>query len=161
MKAKDIMEPLDLYLYPTDTVRTAIHKMTGPPRPGEKAGVKGLTVLDENKKLVGMLDMLDILKALMPFYMDLSNLSEFAWDGMLERLAERIADKKVSDIMDHVLVTVESEASLMKCAESISKNDLQRLPVVDKEGRVVGIIYLRDLYRIIVKSMVEKNNEEK
>lgn len=161
MKAKDIMEPLDLYLYPTDSIRIAIHKMAETRRSGDRVGVKGLTVLDEDKRLVGMLCMLDILKAVVPFYLDLSNLSEFTWDGMLERLAERIAHKKVSDIMDNVLVTVGSEAPLMECVEHITKNDLQRLPVVDGEGHVVGIIYLRDLYGTIVKSMLKKNTEEK
>ena len=44
-----------------------------------------------------MLSMTDILKAVHPSYMDLMNLSNFTWDGMVESLAKSAASQEDRD----------------------------------------------------------------
>jgi len=158
MKAKDVMEPIRDWLKPDDTIQEAVKKMRITRRGNGLIGVKGMVVLDENGNLVGMLSIKDILKAIIPSYMQLSELGEFAWDGMLEEMAKKIANKSVKEIMTKEVITVEEDAPLMECADIMVKKQLQRLPVVDKEGKVVGMVFIRDLYYAIVDAMFGKED---
>ena len=53
------------------------------------------------------------------------------------------------------VITVPEEAPLMEVADFIVKHNLQRVPVVNKEKKVVGIVYVRDLYYAIVKVLFD------
>jgi len=119
--------------------------------------VKGLPVLNKDGKLVGMLSMTDILKAVHPSYMSLMNLSNFTWDGMVESLAKSVADKKVETVMSKEIFTVKEDDPLMECVDLIIKNNIRRLPVIDKAEKVAGMIYERDVFFAIVKAMLEED----
>jgi len=151
MKARDVMEAIKDALHEDDTIRTAINKMRVATRRTGWFGVKGLVVLDSRSKLVGMLSMEDILQAIVPIYLKQSDLRGFTWDGMLESMALRIADKPISEIMHREVITVPEEAPLMECAELMINRNIHRLPVLDSEGKVSGMVYLRDLYYAITK----------
>ena len=155
MKAKDLMIPIQDYLSPDNTLKEAVNLLRIAKKGEEKVGVKGLTVLGKNGKLVGMLSMTDILKAVHPSYMDLMNLSNFTWDGMVESLAKSAADKKVETVMSKEVFTVKEDDPLMECVDLMIKNNIRRLPVIDKAGKVVGMIYERDVFFAIVKAMLD------
>jgi predicted transcriptional regulator len=157
MKAKDLMIPIQDYLKPDDTLRDAVNLLRFAKRGEEKVGVKGLPVLDEAGKLVGMLSMGDILKAVHPTYMDFMDLGEFTWDGMLEETAKKIADKKVYTLMTKDVITVKEDSSLMDAVDHLIKSNVKRLPVIDKTGKVAGMIYERDVFFAIVKAMLNEN----
>ena len=155
MKAKDLMIPIQDYLGPENTLKEAVNLLRIAKKGEEKIGVKGLPVLDKEGKLVGMLSMTDILKAVHPSYMDLMNLSNFTWDGMVESLAKSAADKKVETVMSKEVFTVKEDDPLMECVDLMIKNNIRRLPVIDKSGKVVGMIYERDVFFAIVKAMLD------
>jgi CBS domain-containing protein len=121
----------------------------------EKVGVKGLPVLDKNGKMVGFLSIGDILKAVFPSYMALMNLGDFTWDGMVEDFARKAACKLVSEVMTTKIVTVPDEAPLMECVDHMLRNNVKRLPVVDQSGKVVGMLYERDVFYEITRAMDE------
>lgn len=158
MKAKDMMVQLEEYLTPQTTLREAVNLLRTAKRGEEKVGVKGLPVLDQKGKLVGMLSMGDILKAVFPSYMAYMELGEFTWNGMVESLAKKAAEKKVEEVMTRNVVTVEEDAPLMECVDHMIKKNVKRLPVIDKSGKVIGILYERDVFFQIVKSMLEENS---
>lgn len=158
MKAKDIMIPLEDYLTPENTLKEAVNLLRTAKRGEERVGVKGLPVLDEKGRLVGMLSMRDILKAVFPFYLSMMDLGEFTWDGMVESLAKKVANKKVKEIMSKQVITVSEDAPLMECIDHMLKHNIKRLPVVNKEGKVVGMIYERDVFFAVTKAMLEENN---
>lgn len=158
MKAKDIMIPLEDYLTPENTLKEAVTLLRTAKRGEERVGVKGLPVLDEKGRLVGMLSMRDILKAVFPFYLSMMDLGEFTWDGMVESLAKKVANKKVKEIMSKQVITVPEDAPLMECIDHMLKHNIKRLPVVNKEGKVVGMIYERDVFFAVTKAMLEENN---
>ena len=110
-------------------------------------------MLDEAGKLIGMLSMGDILKAVHPAYMDLMNLGDFTWDGMVEYIGKKAADKKVETLMTKGCYYGKRRLQpLMECVDHMIKNNVKRVPVLDKEGKVVGMIYERDVFFEIVKS---------
>ena len=157
MKAKDLMIPVQDYLKPDDKLRDAVNLLRTARRGEERIGLKGLPVLDESGKLVGMLSMRDILKAVHPTYMDLMNVEDFTWDGMLEEMAKKLTDKKVFTIMTKDVMTVKEEAPLMDAVDHMIRKNVKRLPVVDKTGKVVGMLYERDIFFAIVKAMLNEN----
>jgi CBS domain-containing protein len=156
MKAKDLMLPIQEFLKPEDTLKDAVTLLKSAKRGEEKVGAKGLPVLDESGKLVGMLSMHDILKSVHPAYMDLMNLGGFTWDGMLEETAKRVAGKKVDTLMTKDVTTVKEDAPLMDAVDHLIRRNVKRLPVVDKDGKVVGMLYERDLFFAIVKAMLNE-----
>jgi len=156
VKVKEIMEPVIDYLSPEETLKDAVNKMRVARRGEKKVGVKGLIVLDEKGNLVGMVSIKDILKTIIPFYMSYTSLGEFTWDGMLEDMAKKVADKRVSEFMTKDVITIDEDAPLMECADMMVKHNLQRVPVVNKDGKVLGIVYVRDLYYALVKTLLDK-----
>jgi CBS domain-containing protein len=155
MKAKDLMIPLQDYLKPDNTIKEAVNLLRIAKKGEEKVGLKGLPVLDTNGKLVGFLSVGDILKAVHPEYLSMMNLGGFTWDGMVEALAKQIAEKKVAVYMTKSVITVKEDDPLMECVDYMIKKGVKRLPVLDKAGKVVGIIYERDVFFAIVKAMLE------
>ncbi|NOY40128.1 MAG: CBS domain-containing protein [Nitrospirae bacterium] len=159
MKAKDIMEPVKETLTPETTLKEAVNRMRVARRGNGRVGVKGMIVLD-NGKLAGIVSIKDILKTIIPSYMNLTELGEFTWDGMLEEMAKKVADRKVEEIMTKDVITVSEDASLMECADHVVKHNLQRIPVLNKEKQVVGIVYIRDIYYAIVQALFDKLDKE-
>lgn len=153
MKAKDLMVPLSDYLSPDNTIEEAVRLLISARRGEKRVGVKGLPVLDASGRAMGMLTMRDILKAVLPSYMSLMNLGDFTWDGMLEEMARRVAGKKIGEIMSREITTVVENAPLMECVDHMIKGHFKRLPVVDASGKVVGMLYERDLFIAITKAM--------
>ena len=77
---------------------------------------------------------------------------------MLEEMAKKVADRKVSEIMTREVISVPDDAPLMECANLMVNKNLQRIPVVNNEQKIVGMIYVRDLYYAIVKALLDKEN---
>lgn len=157
MKAKDLMIPLQEYLKPEQTIKEAANLLRIAQRGEEKIGVKALPVLDRDMNLVGILSIGDILKAVYPSYMYLMELGEFTWDGMVETFIKKAADKKVEELMTQKVITVREDSTLMECIDHMLKNNVKRVPVMNKENRVAGMLYERDVFYAITKSMLNEN----
>lgn len=158
MKAKDIMEPVQDFLSADDTLKDAVNKMRVCRRGDARVSVKGMLVLDKDQKLLGILSIKDILRTMIPSYLSVS-LSEFTWDGMLEDMAKKNSGKKVVDIMEKKIISVPETAPLMECADFFVQHNLQRLPVVNTDKKVVGMIYIRDIYYALVKTLFDDGRE--
>jgi len=158
MKAKDLMMPLQGHLRPENTLREAVNVLRTARRGEDLAGQKGLPVFDGTGKLKGMLSMVDILKAVYPSYLSLMDLGDFTWDGMVESMASKAGEKKVGDVMTKDVITVREEDPLMECIDRMLKYNIKRLPVIDKTGKVMGMIYERDVFNAVTKTMLDANS---
>lgn len=158
MKAKDLMVKPEGHLSPEDSLICAAVKMKNTKRNGESVGVRALPVLEAGGKFIGLVTMGDILKAMMPKYLDLAQLGDFTWDGMVEDLAKKVCRKTVKEMMNTEVITVNEEAPLMSCIDHIIHDHIKRLPVVNDEGRLVGIVYERDVFYAVTRTM--ENSKE-
>ena len=156
VKARDIMEPVKDNLSPDELLKDAVNKMHKAWRGENRLGVKGMNVIDKEAKLIGMLSIKDVIKAVIPNYMEFGEVGELAWDGMLEEMTNKAAEKKVSEVMTEEVITVTENTPVMKCAHLLINHDIQRLPVVNEEKKVVGMIYVRDLYYAITKVLIKE-----
>jgi CBS domain-containing protein len=159
VKVKDVMIPIKDYLRPENTLKEAVVLLKTARRDEERQGVKGLPVLDPMGKIVGILSLHDILKAVHPAYMSMMNLGDFTWDGMLESLAKEAGSKKVETYMTREVATVQEHDSMMECVDLMIKKNIKRLPVLDRDGKVVGMIYERDVFNVITKAMLDVDKE--
>jgi CBS domain-containing protein len=53
----------------------------------------------------------------------------------------------VQQAMSGNLVCIGPDASISECVQSMAENQLRRMPIVDRDGRVVGIVAQADLAR--------------
>ena len=152
-EARDIMEPAPPFLVATDSVRDAVHKMYACRMGADTEGVPGLVVLDAQGALAGLVSQHDVLRAMLPAYMTMVDLSEFTWDEMLGEMALKMATKTVAEVMNRDAVSVAEDAPLMECVDLVVLHNLESVPVLDAAGKVVGVVYVRDLYRAIVEAL--------
>jgi CBS domain-containing protein len=56
------------------------------------------------------------------------------------------------DIMSKPVVTIDATSSIQDAIQSMKLNNIRRLPVVDRERKMVGIIADKDIFRPIINS---------
>jgi CBS domain-containing protein len=79
---------------------------------------------------------------------------------VLRTVAEGQDPKGVSlrDVMTREVVTIGPDTRLKEAAEIMFQKWFRHLPVVTPEGKVVGIVSLRDLLALVAESMEEPEN---
>ncbi|WP_136808791.1 HPP family protein [Desulfosediminicola flagellatus] len=156
MKVRDIMEPINNWLTPEMSVLQAIQVMKRTKR-GHGLSVNGIAVLNNEMKIVGIVSTKDILRLLIPSYMYLEGLpeDETGWESMRIERTEKVNKLSVSDIMTEDVRVISLNESIMRCADIMLVEQIRRLPVVGIDGRVLGIIYLRDVYNAITNLLCD------
>lgn len=99
-------------------------------------GFHHLLVL-EQCRLVGVISDRDLLRASSPF------------TGTLNETTRDLAtlNKRIHQMMNRALITVDRETSLDQAAQLLIDNRISCLPVVTEDGRVEGIVSWRDLLK--------------
>jgi len=179
MTVKDLMVPLAEYatvskeatLYEAVMALEKAHQDFTKSRYPHRA----ILVYDENKKVVGKVSQLDILKALEPKYEHMTDkstsLSRFGFSrhfqkSLLEQF--KLWDKPLSDVCKkageiHVKSFmykpgegeyVEEDAGLDEAINQLVMGHHQSLIVADKKGDIVGILRLTDVFMAVFQEMV-------
>ena len=167
-KVKDIMTEIDNYSCVTVnmTVREAIVKLMSSltelvsSNLIRNAGHRSLLVFDEQKKLVGILSMKDLIKGVRPFYLSLpkssmadsvrfSHVFTGGWDGLFTIQMKALADKKIGALSLESPPMIDENANLMEVADLLFKTQKTRL-IVTSGQKVAGILREQDLFFEIV-----------
>ena len=112
--------------------------------------INGLPVL-KGKKLVGFITERDILQEFYPSmkeYME-DTVNEANFEKM-EKKVSVIFDMTADKIMSKKIVTVNPETPLLEAQSLMFVSKIGRLPVVDKNRRLVGIISKGDIFKYLV-----------
>ena len=115
----------------------------------EAAGFHHL-VVTEHDKVVGVVSDRDLLQNLSPF---IGKLGEQTRD--IARL-----DRKVHQFMSRNLHTVSPDTPLAKAGEMMIRERIGCLPVLDAEGRVEGILTIRDVARVTIEILHDAGLDE-
>ena len=120
-------------------------------------GVSALPVLDENDRLAGVVSEADLL------YKEEYG-SEDARFRLLASPDERAARSKASadvagQLMTSPAVTISPDASLVAAAKVMDQRRVKRLPVVDADGRLIGIVSRADLLKTFLRDDDEIREE--
>ncbi len=106
-----------------------------------------LPVLDAQKKLVGILQIRDLVSLVLPDFVNMLQNIDYVLDfGAAEarKPDSELLAKPVNEIMQPP-VFADQDCSLLRAAALIKKHNLQDLPVVDENNRLVGIASMVDI----------------
>lgn len=112
----------------------------------ENSGLSSLPVVEEEGKLVGVLSERDLVRAILPGYLDVLHSTSFlpSLDQLARRLRE-IADQPVERYMTTPALAVTPDDSDLHVAELMLRKGLKQIPVVDERGRLIGVVRRIDL----------------
>ncbi|MFE9775314.1 CBS domain-containing protein [Streptomyces sp. NPDC005931] len=123
----------------------------------EEHGISGLPVVDEDRRVVGVVSETDLV-----LHQTGPESDPGGWSGWLRRLsgrsrrdAAKSRARTAGGLMSTPAVTVRAEATLSEAARLMTGHDVERLPVVDEEDRLVGIVTRRDLLQVFLRSDAE------
>ena len=112
--------------------------------------ISGAPVVDEDGLVLGVVSQGDLLEREVPH-------------GLLEpgsRQARRKAGAGfVADLMTSPAVTVRADDDVKVAAKLLEGQHFHRLPVVDEEGRLVGVVSRSDLLRVFMRTDREIRDE--
>jgi len=120
--------------------------------------ISGVPVVDDNNALVGVLSEKDILKFMFP---DVAQVME---DGVTPNFEEieadysNVLDKKADDLMTKTVASVTPDMPLLKAASMMCVKNIRRIPVADKDNKLVGIISIGDVHKAIFQENLLKSS---
>lgn len=124
--------------------------------------VSGVPVLDADERLVGIVTEADLLTLEGGKVEPKRRRSFLEWMLQPDRLAKierEAADVRAGDIMTPSVVTVGPEMTVPEAAKLMLDAQVKRLPVIDDDGRVLGIVSRRDLLQPFLRTDEEIERE--
>ena len=149
-RAKDIMSKDVVTVHPQDTVHDALKLMV-------ENRVSSLPVADRRNRCLGMVSSSD--------FIELTKEMDDEFDGLLEgpsgeiSLVKTLVDEtthgRIDEVMSEDVASVDPEMLLSKVAALMLRNRIHRVPVLDKDDCILGIISTTDILAAFVDSADE------
>lgn len=139
-RVEDVMTTKPISVTSSNSVKSAIQILLS-------NRFNGLPVVDNRNHPVGMVTQADLLrKAHMPLRLGL--LAQWHWQ-QLDPALSAFDHQKVSDIMSQPVVLIKRDEPLNHGIDIMLKKHLKRLPVVEQDGKLVGILARSDIFHTI------------
>ncbi|MFE2140542.1 CBS domain-containing protein [Streptomyces sp. NPDC059456] len=101
--------------------------------------ISGVPVLDDEDRVMGVVSQTDLLAHAGPGLVT-------SWQN-----GAAVEPPTAGDVMSAPAVTVRTEETVADAARLMTRRGIERLPVVDVEDRLVGIVTRRDLLRMFLR----------
>lgn len=109
----------------------------------------GLPVVDRGDRPIGIVTQGDLIaKGGMPLRLGL--LAE-SGQGGVESVMQTLAKKRVGEIMTAPAVTIAQDRPLVAAVDLMLSRDLKRLPAVDGQGRLTGMLSRLDIFTTVMR----------
>ncbi|AUX09964.1 CBS domain protein [Halalkaliarchaeum desulfuricum] len=158
MRARDLMTTDVETVSPDDDVADVLGRLA-------KANFNGFPVVDDDGVVVGIVTQTDLVSLFQtkdrtlwipvgfpPFVDTLTYAVDVSWDEVdLGVDLLRNADKPVSTVMTGEVITIDPDTELLEIIDLLAddQRDINRLPVVDEDGKLVGIVARQDVLRAL------------
>ncbi len=130
LEAKDIMTTDLITVTEQTLVREAIDLLA-------ENKITGLPVIDGDNRLVGIVSEKDILI--------------MAYHKITDTCDEVMNSRRISNVMTSEVVSFRPDDNLADICQVIMSNPFRRVPVVDDDGRLVGLVSRKDIIAYILK----------
>jgi CBS domain-containing protein len=152
MIVRDIMKEVVISISPQATVLEAAKLII-------EQRVGTLPVVDDDNLLIGVVTISDILDIFIPNYFDLIETLHFVHDfGALEDFLPKdvpeVDNIAVETLMEPPIV-VGADESILRAATTMVRHELIDLPVVDQEGKLVGLASHVDVGTVFLQKWIE------
>jgi CBS domain-containing protein len=128
MRVRDLMQIQPITIDPEATLHRAAGRLLG-------YGVNGLPVVDQNDQVVGMIGLMDVLRAPFPDFARV-RVSGIESEPSMGR---RLDLMRVAQVMATDVISVEDDDPMGEAVTLMVKSGVHPLPVL-RHGRLVGII---------------------
>lgn len=149
VRVRDVMTSLVVSMQPDEAIHQAAARLA-------RNRISGGPVLKDGK-VVGVVSEADLIRAVMPpVHIDHGS-SVLDVLGLLVRTKpkEHEHGKTVGEVMNPIVISIGPDESIWSAASVMELRGVKRLPVVDEEGYLLGIISRADL----IKTMARKDKE--
>jgi CBS domain-containing protein len=137
---RDVMTHLVVTLRATDTVRSAAQLLVS-------NQISGAPVVEAGR-LVGVVSEADLIAAFAPSRNPTAFKSSEPLTLLLSGLTPRnVEGLRVADVMTDDVISTSPDTSVWQAAATMDRKGVRRLPVVNQEGFVTGIIARADVVR--------------
>jgi len=134
MKVRDLMRR-DLTAVEVDTPVAQVIGLL------HQSGLPSLPVVDEQGKVVGVVAERDLIRAILPGYVDMLVSTSFLPSlNQLSRKLQEIGGLPISQFMVRPVVSVRPEDSDLHVADLLIRKGLRQVPVIDERGRLLGTV---------------------
>ncbi|MGW7529305.1 CBS domain-containing protein [Streptomyces sp. NPDC054783] len=116
--------------------------------------ISGLPVVDEGEKVIGVISETDLMVRQAPIrdpYQPKRRAPLAALTRGGRRQAAKAEARTAGQLMTEPPVTVHAEDTIVEAARTMAQRHVERLPVVDEEDRLVGIVTRRDLLQVFLR----------
>ncbi|MBT8764154.1 CBS domain-containing protein [Desulfohalobiaceae bacterium Ax17] len=111
-------------------------------------------VVDDQLKLQGIITGYDLLKVVLPEYIDsnlLRSIRDQKIDDYLLKCIDHIKEKKASEIMVRDFTYLKETDHAMEAEALIVEKRINALPVLDENGKILGEVHRRDILNYIAR----------
>ncbi|NEA60771.1 CBS domain-containing protein [Streptomyces sp. SID13666] len=113
-------------------------------------GISGLPVVDDDEKVIGVISETDLMMRQVPSVAD--NASRWGRLYRTHRQEQiKARARTAGQLMSQPAVTVHAEDSIAEAARTMMEHKVERLPVVDEQDRLIGIVTRRDLLQVFLR----------
>lgn len=113
--------------------------------------ISGLPVVDKEKHVIGIVTQADILS--MVGVRRENTLKDILRHLLGEQLPERRMGEVVGDIMTSSVETIKPHATIAEATQIMDERRIRRLPVVDDNNVLIGIITRADILKAVIKKL--------
>lgn len=144
MKVQDIMTK-DVLTVGPDTSVNEVARLMG------SRDVSGVPVVDEAGHIVGIITELDLIvrntRLEMPRFIEVLDWGRIPLErpGQVQERLKHMLGTQARDVMTEKVVTIAPDAEVQDLAELMVKRRVNPVPVVDADGRLVGIVSRADI----------------
>ena len=153
LKVKDFMIQDVISIEPDATVKELLEILT-------KHHIGGVPVVDDQNKIMGMVSDGDIIRYLTPKE---GSVRDFIYDIFVEEgeTEQEVLKEKINTTVDKLMhkqhiYTVKEEDTFEKAVHILSKHHFKKIPVLDLEDKVTGIISRGDINNNLMKILSKK-----
>jgi CBS domain-containing protein len=154
IKVKELMKTDIIAFKPSDTIYQVAKTLRA-------QRISGAPVVDDQNRVIGVISEADIMKltATVPFP-DIDPLNPFpvfsltSYMNKVKRIPDEIDalfEGAVNDVMSKKPITLSPDDSISDAARLMHKSDFNRIPVVDEDGKLVGLIARDDIISVFAR----------
>ncbi|EHI99486.1 CBS domain containing membrane protein [Clostridium sp. DL-VIII] len=153
MKVKDFMITDVIFAKKEDSIKSVMKILVD-----KKIG--GVPIVDDKGILVGIISDGDIIRNINPKEEKMYDFMSYIFYIKKEELEEGIELIKDANIMTiarrNNIYCVSPEDSMEKVLSMFSKHNFKKIPVINKERQVVGVVSRGDVIRYVQKKIIDK-----
>ncbi|MFQ6085684.1 MAG: HPP family protein [Candidatus Bathyarchaeia archaeon] len=136
-----LMDKEPIAVYANSKLKTIVRKF-------KSTGMDGFPVIDRRGKLIGFICITDLLRACKRRERVGSDFGRF-----VPEFSKVLSTERVSDVMTERVAAIDLDSTVAEAVRLMLEHGVSRLPVIDKEGKLVGTLTDREILSVVASCL--------